>query len=322
MHVEPYTAIRTNCQPKSYTYTVKFDRDITAPEYWQEELDTLRMAKEGDDCVLYLSTLGGSAATMAEVLHIIKHSPAHFHCVLAGTAFSAGGPIMLACDTVEVGDYAELMIHTSQNSYFSSSQGLEHFSAMNARTARKILSTCYEGFLTPDEINQALDGKEFWFDSDEIKQRLTQRDEYFAALDEDDGIGFTKEQMSAMSKDEILAVIFGEDDSDIMPIQGEPVPDVIDVEEELLKVSSSLVRFDTYEVVYCSMSESTIDFTGLVWVNSEDEEGLSVKDLSLTQLRECATNFNISYKPSHSAAYLRKQVQGFVDKVVSILNQK
>lgn len=319
MHVEPYTAIRTNCQPKSYTYTVKFDRDITAPEYWQEELDTLRMAKEGDDCVLYLSTLGGSAATMAEVLHIIKHSPAHFHCVLAGTAFSAGGPIMLACDTVEVGDYAELMIHTSQNSYFSSSQGLEHFSAMNARTARKILSTCYEGFLTPDEINQALDGKEFWFDSDEIKQRLTQRDEYFAALDEDEGVGFTKEQMSAMSKDEILAVIFGEDDSDVVPTTDTPVADDIylNMEAELRKLSDTLAGIDGDGAIfndYMVFSDGQIT----------DSEGkfVSLKDTRISQLRECATNFDIPYKPSHSAAFLRKQVQGFVDKVVAILNQK
>lgn len=215
MHTEPYIALRTNCVPKNYTYTVKFDRDITAPELWQEELDTLRMAKEGDDVILHVSTMGGNAATMAEVLHIIKHSPAHFHCVLAGTAFSAGGPIMLACDTVEVGDYAEMMIHTSQNSYYSSSQGLEQFSAMNGRTARKILSTCYEGFMTQGEINQALDGKEFWFDSDEIKERLIKREEYYsekypAPIE----LELTKEDMESMSKDEIIRAIFGDDEDE------------------------------------------------------------------------------------------------------------
>ena len=258
MHVEPYTAIRTNCQPKSYTYTVKFDRDITAPEYWQEELDTLRMGKEGDDYILVVNTSGGDLRTLAELLHIIKHSPAHFHCVLSGTALSAGGPIMLACDTVEVGDYAEMLIHTAQGSgYHTSAQGLEQFSAMSNRTAHKLLTNCYEGFLTPEEITQALDGKEFWLDSDEIKQRLTQRDEYFAALDEDDGIGFTKEQMSAMSKDEILAIIFGEDESDVVSILGDSEPDAtvaddvyLNMEAELRKLSPSLVEFDNYFAVY------------------------------------------------------------------------
>lgn len=321
MHVEPYTAIRTNCQPKSYTYTVKFDRDITAPEYWQEELDTLRMAKEGDDCVLYLSTLGGSAATMAEVLHIIKHSPAHFHCVLAGTAFSAGGPIMLACDTVEVGDYAELMIHTSQNSYFSSSQGLEHFSAMNARTARKILSTCYEGFLTPDEINQALDGKEFWFDSDEIKQRLTQRDEYFAALDEDDGIGFTKEQMSAMSKDEILAAIFGEDDSDVEDTSGGKVSSIFS--EFTKNTGVDVIHNKTLGVANINDASVIIDKDGnvnfdgsIVFHYMEDFKG----DIHFARIL-CDALY-IEYKASHNCKVLVKKIRGFVDKVVAILNQK
>lgn len=321
MHVEPYTAIRTNCQPKSYTYTVKFDRDITSPEYWQEELDTLRMAKEGDDCVLYLSTLGGSAATMAEVLHIIKHSPAHFHCVLAGTAFSAGGPIMLACDTVEVGDYAELMIHTSQNSYFSSSQGLEHFSAMNARTARKILSTCYEGFLTPDEINQALDGKEFWFDSDEIKQRLTQRDEYFAALDEDDGIGFTKEQMSAMSKDEILAVIFGEDDSDVEDI---PNSEVTSIFSEFTKNTGvEVLHNSTLGIAEINDASVIIDKDGNVnFEGSTEFHYMEDFKGDIHFARILCDALYIEYKASHNCKVLVKKIQGFVDKVVAILNQK
>ena len=321
MHVEPYTAIRTNCQPKSYTYTVKFDRDITAPEYWQEELDTLRMAKEGDDCVLYLSTLGGSAATMAEVLHIIKHSPAHFHCVLAGTAFSAGGPIMLACDTVEVGDYAELMIHTSQNSYFSSSQGLEHFSAMNARTARKILSTCYEGFLTPDEINQALDGKEFWFDSDEIKQRLTQRDEYFAALDEDDGIGFTKEQMSAMSKDEILAAIFGEDDSDVEDTSGGKVSSIFS--EFTRNTGVDVIHNKTLDVAEINDASVIIDKDGNVDFDGSTEFHYMEEfkgDIHFARIL-CDALY-LEYKASHNCKVLVKKIRGFIDEVVFILNQK
>lgn len=321
MHVEPYTAIRTNCQPKSYTYTVKFDRDITAPEYWQEELDTLRMAKEGDDCVLYLSTLGGSAATMAEVLHIIKHSPAHFHCVLAGTAFSAGGPIMLACDTVEVGDYAELMIHTSQNSYFSSSQGLEHFSAMNARTARKILSTCYEGFLTPDEINQALDGKEFWFDSDEIKQRLTQRDEYFAALDEDDGIGFTKEQMSAMSKDEILDAIFGEDAHDVEDSPSSKVPNTFS--EFTKNTGVDVIHNKTLGVAEINDALVIIDKDGNVNFDGSTEFHY-VEDFKgdIHFARILCDALYIEYKASHNCKVLVKKIRGFIDEVVAILNQK
>lgn len=318
MHVEPYTAIRTNCQPKSYTYTVKFDRDITAPEYWQEELDTLRMGKEGDDYILVVNTSGGDLRTLAELLHIIKHSPAHFHCVLSGTALSAGGPIMLACDTVEVGDYAEMLVHTAQGSgYYTSAQGLEQFSAMSNRTAHKLLTNCYEGFLTPDEINQALDGKEFWFDSDEIKRRLIQRDEYFAALDEDDGTGFTKEQMSVMSKDEILAVIFGEDDSDVVPALGDSVPESSKVWDELIKLSATLSGIDGDGAIF---NDYMVFSDGQV----TDSEGkfVSLKDVHISQLRECATNFSIPYKPSHSAAFLRKQVQGFVDKVVTILNQK
>lgn len=147
---------------------------------------------------------------------------------------------------------------------------------------------------------------------------------------EDEPEPFTKEQMSAMSKDEILAVIFGEDDSGVVPTLGAPTSDTpvaddvyLNMEAELRKLSPSLVEFDYYFAVY-GETGSNIDLNGAVVYDKNDKESefVLVKDLSLPQLRECTTNFNIPYKPSHSAAFLRKQVQGFVDKVVAILNQK
>ena len=362
MHTEPYAAIRTNCVPKNYTYTVMFDRDVGESVSFHEEFCVMESAGEGDTVDVCISSVGGSVATISKFQDVVKNSKAHFHGKLTGYGFSAAGALFLLCHTQEVADLATMMIHTAQSGTYGSAQGSEACAKMTQKQAITLINMVYKDFLTEEEISDVLKGMEFWMEADEIRERLARRDairdererllacegysiedmaedmlldikdscsqmgydfkEMLGLLHSGNGEeGFTKEQMSAMSKDEILAVIFGEDDSDVVPTLGEPVPDVIDIKAELLKVSSSLVRFDTYKVVYCSMSESTIDFMGLVWVNSDDEEGLSVKDLSLPQLRECAANFNIPYKPSHSAAFLRKQVQGFVDKVVDILDQ-
>lgn len=320
MHVEPYTAIRTNCHPKSYTYTVKFDRDITSPEYWQEELDTLRMGKEGDDYIIHVNSHGGDASTLAEILYIIEHSPSHFHCVLAGNAFSAGGPIMLACDSVEVGDFATMMVHTAQGSgYHSSSQSLEQYSAMNQRTARKILSTCYEGFMTSEEINQALDGKEFWFDSDEIKERLTKRDEYFNSQYQSLELSISREQAETMTKEQLLAAIYGED----VVEDGNYMKAITTTKLEMLHELGVDITSEDIDCGYVEFSGTvSIYNNGYVYLGDCTFKTSDPYQGDIHFARELCDNLGIEYKKSHNVKVLVKKITTFVDKVVDILNME
>lgn len=199
MTTAPFTAVRTECTPINFNYTVKFDRTITSPKEWQEEIDTIRLTKAGDHVTVYVNTNGGSIATLTEILHAIDSSEAYFHCVLAGNAYSAGGPIMLACDSVEVGKFADCFIHTSQSGYGGSSDALKSYSDHTAKTADKLLRDCYEGFCTDEELDQALMGREFWFDADEIVRRLQVRNEYREAKSK---VDVTKETI-----DEIVEVM-------------------------------------------------------------------------------------------------------------------
>lgn len=202
MTTEPYTAVRTECKPINYEYTVKFDRTITSPKEWQEEIETIRLAKAGDQVTVHVNTEGGSIATLTEVLHAIDKSEAHFHCILAGNAYSAGGPIMLACDSVEVGKFADLMIHSSQTGYGGSSDALKSFSDHNAKIADTLLRDCYAGFCTEEEITQALMGREFWFDAEEIVRRLELRNQWREEkYKEDAGDDLIDEVSTAMAED-------------------------------------------------------------------------------------------------------------------------
>jgi len=179
MSNETYLEGRTKREVKNttYKYTVNIDREITRPSDWREELSVLRTAAEGDDVYLNINCCGGNALTLMEMLHLIGKSKATFHGVLAGAAYSAGGCIALACDTLEVGELAELMVHTVQATFGSTSaQGGVAIAGMTARTAKELLTLGYKGFMTQAEITQALDGKEFWFSSDEIKERLIIRE--------------------------------------------------------------------------------------------------------------------------------------------------
>lgn len=118
----------------------------------------------------------GAVSTISAFKTIKDKSEAHFHAILEGLAYSAGSAFFLMCDTQEVGEFAEMMIHTSQGSgFYSHSQGRKEYGDQAARTAEKLVRNVYSDFLTEDEITDVLKGAEIWLDSDQIRERLQRR---------------------------------------------------------------------------------------------------------------------------------------------------
>lgn len=171
----PKMAIRTFSKPLTTQYDIMFDRDITSPEEWHEEFYVMRNAIEGDVVNVHINTHGGSVATISGFKTIKDKSDAHFHAVLEGVGYSAGSAFFLMCDSQEVGEFAEMMIHTSQGGFYSHSQGREDSGKQSARTAKILVESVYKDFLTEEEIADVLKGAEIWLDSSEIKERLEKR---------------------------------------------------------------------------------------------------------------------------------------------------
>ncbi|MGF2033664.1 ATP-dependent Clp protease proteolytic subunit, partial [Staphylococcus aureus] len=80
--------------------------------------------------------------------------------------------IFLNGDEFRVSDDAEFMIHTgaygTRGKENNVRQQVEFFAKSNARLMYKY----YKHFLTPEEIEAAIEGKDFWMNSDEIIERL------------------------------------------------------------------------------------------------------------------------------------------------------
>lgn len=220
--------IRTTAEPIAHKYTIRIDRTLEEPELFQEELLTIRQAGENDIVHILINSGGGRDDTMKAFLSAIQQSPAHVITEIEGTCCSAATMIFLAGSEFIVSDDAEYMIHTSS---FGSAgkennvrQQVEFLAKSNARLMRKY----YKDFLTDVEIEQCIEGKDFWMDADEIMERLENK---IKAMQEQDGLSdveMTRDVMEAMSKEEILDLLFGEQDSDEAIINGD-----ISVLEEL-----------------------------------------------------------------------------------------
>ncbi len=173
---QPKLAIRTTSKALTTEYDVMFDRDIDNSSEFHEEFYTMRQAGEGDIVNIHMDSMGGACSTISTFEHIKSKSSAHFHGILQGKAFSAGSAIFLLCDTYEVGSLAEMMIHTSQQGMRGHSQEVEEWGKQSARGARIMMELVYKDFLTQEEIDRCLDGKAMWLDSNQIKERLANRE--------------------------------------------------------------------------------------------------------------------------------------------------
>ncbi len=173
---QPKMAIRTTSKPVSMQYDILFDRTISEPSEFHEELYMMRQATEGDLVNLHINSGGGALVTFSSVAHAMKTSDAHFHAILEGDASSAASMLFLVADTQEVADYAEMMIHQAQVGYGSHIQGFKGAADMISIKNEKIVRDVYENFLTEEEIQTILHGAEIWLDAEGIRERLEKRE--------------------------------------------------------------------------------------------------------------------------------------------------
>ncbi|CAM0058456.1 head maturation protease [Vibrio phage K460] len=173
----PKMAIRTSSNAMTTQFDILFDRTISSPADFHEEVYMMRQAAEGDLVNLHINSGGGALVTFSAVQHVMKSSPAHFHAILEGDASSAASMLFLIADTQEVADHAEMMIHQAQVGYGSHAQGFKGAADMITYQNEKLVNEVYADFLDETEIDKVLNGGEIWLHADQIRERLAKREE-------------------------------------------------------------------------------------------------------------------------------------------------
>jgi ATP-dependent protease ClpP protease subunit len=293
---QPKMAIRTTARPLAMEYTVMFDRDIESPNEFQEELTTLRNMLEGDIANIIINTNGGSCATISAFKTIKDKSPAHYHGILEGIAYSAGSAFFLMCDTVEVGEFAEMMIHTAQGGYGSHSQGVTDHGNQMSRTSRKLVETVYSDFLTPEEIEDILKGAEMWLDSDQIKERLEKRDEIRTARLDAEEVAAFNEKYDANSYAEELLQNLTEELAGLDFNLTDVFMSMTDILQDTVSTEVDVVEEEEVEVMY----------------PFDIEEVTTTTDIYV--VKHAARNLNVPYGNAIRIETLRKRVLDALNK--------
>lgn len=161
-----------------YNYTVNVSQVFGDAYTFDEVIHILSTATPDDHITFNINSDGGNLYSLIALRNAIRATQANIHMNLLGMAASAGGALFLeAAHSYRVHDNSCLMIHnmicgTGYDDTHKIMTRAEHNKRLNDRFVRET----YEDFLTEDEIQKVLDGKEIYLEDFEIRERLITRE--------------------------------------------------------------------------------------------------------------------------------------------------
>lgn len=165
-------------------YTVTIDEPFVSPSYYRGVVSMLMGATEDDTVIFLINSPGGQLNGLLALVEGVKMTDANTLAVLVGECASAASMFALHCDTIFVSDNATMLCHNI--SYGTGGKGSDILSHVQhvSKTSEKLLRKTYEHFLSKTEIDEMINGREIYLDSDEIKQRLEQKEKALEALEQ------------------------------------------------------------------------------------------------------------------------------------------
>lgn len=165
---------------KGGTYVINIDDEIGHVSQFQTAIQVLNMAKEEDEVEIHLSCCpGGSVDAGDTMLHAMRKTQAHIKIVASGGVHSMGTHLLLEADEFELSSGFNALIHCGSNGAYGAVNEYVAKSKFDLEFRTRQFREAYEGFLTEQEIDEVLEGKDIWLDAQSWCDRAVSRIEYY-----------------------------------------------------------------------------------------------------------------------------------------------
>jgi ATP-dependent protease ClpP protease subunit len=163
----------------SNEYNLYLHNEIShdADEYL-EHFATYHQAGPEDLIRLWIQSPGGSVAVGHQYIQHMNRCPATIVAVIGMGTASEGTAICLAADEWEVDDMSTFLVHGFSYGAYGHEAQVYNTATFNKKLNERSLRNTYSGFLTEEEIIEALKGVDLLFDGDELSERLALFKEY------------------------------------------------------------------------------------------------------------------------------------------------
>ena len=185
--LKPKTTVWDNYLPiiSDKNNTIAYLTDsIEAPSEYNELCFKLKTASPAEVFTLVLNTPGGYIDSAMMLVDAIKSSKAKVIAEISGTVASAGTVITLACDEVKVAPHTAFMIHNYSGGMVGKGHEMKAHQEFVDRNLNESFKVFYKGFLTEEEMDAVIDGKDLWMNKDEVEARI--KGTFHKGLVEDD----------------------------------------------------------------------------------------------------------------------------------------
>ena len=155
-----------------HTHVIQLYEDITHPSEYREELNLINNASDMDTIVLDICTDGGVMDTAMLFKRALFNTTAHTVAIIGPSCSSAGSIIALSCKEHVLDDTSNLMIHTSTYGLVAKDTDIFEHANFSRKQLRKLYEDVYSGFLSLEDLEDVIKGTPFYFDADDIAERL------------------------------------------------------------------------------------------------------------------------------------------------------
>ena len=159
----------------SNQFTVDIDEPFTSPVYYRTIVQMLTEATENDLVVFRMNSPGGREDALLALIDAVKNTQATTVSVIVGECASAASLFVMYTDEVIVTDNSRMLCHGASYGYAGKDSDVRAHVNHTAKTVDKLIRNSYKFFLTDAEIDDLLDGRELYLDSDEINERFANR---------------------------------------------------------------------------------------------------------------------------------------------------
>lgn len=159
----------------STKFTYYIDQYIGAPSQYRPLLQCMENMSEGDKLDIFVNSGGGRLDAAMAIINGMHSTEGDVTVISNGMTASAAGVILLQAPELIITPVSQFMAHNCTFGSYGKTGEIESDFNFRKKYLDKLLDESYYGFLTPDEISEMKKGVDYYFDSDEILERLELR---------------------------------------------------------------------------------------------------------------------------------------------------
>lgn len=156
-------------------YTINFWHDFDDPRNYIPYFKILQEAHEEDQIIFYFDSPGGRIDTLNLFLNALRRCKSKYILARVNYAASAAALLALYCDNIEFNTNSTLMLHTYSGGYRGKGQEVQSEVEHYGKNYNELNKYILQKILTDKEIQELLDGKDFYFTGEEAIKRLKAR---------------------------------------------------------------------------------------------------------------------------------------------------